>query len=193
MLKVVGAEVADCPRLFTLAPVEARGLGRLRAWRHQQRLTLWCEHAGSWHPCPDATYDLTSAHEWLVQVAPYASLVLRALHLLVPVAAAASGVIWSEEQLKAAKHEIELTRTLVDRLPQAAAPRAVPDVEKDWAEGGLGAAEGAGLRALRQTLLERDAARWFGGLRRVLAPTGDLLWVCPEHYPEYDPGLPTLP
>jgi hypothetical protein len=25
------------------------------------------------------------------------------------------------------------------------------------------------------------------------APSGELPWVCLVHYPEYDPGLPTLP
>jgi hypothetical protein len=46
---------------------------------------------------------------------------------------------------------------------------------------------------LRQLLLELDRPRAFGGMRRVVTPSGDVLWVCPEHYREYDPGLPVLP
>jgi hypothetical protein len=38
-----------------------------------------------------------------------------------------------------------------------------------------------------------DESRIFGGLRRVLDPSGDLIWVCADHYPVYDPGLPDLP
>jgi hypothetical protein len=59
--------------------------------------------------------------------------------------------------------------------------------------GGLTRAEGAGLRALRETLLRVDEARAFGGLRRRQTPSGDFVWVCPQHYAEYDPGLPSLP
>ena len=57
----------------------------------------------------------------------------------------------------------------------------------------LTAAEGQALRALRVWLFECDHLRGFGGLRRAEGPSGDLLWVCQEHYPEYDPGLPTIP
>lgn len=55
------------------------------------------------------------------------------------------------------------------------------------------AAQGAALRALRIIILEHDHMRRFGGLQRVQAPSGDFLWVCPHHYVEYDPGLPSLP
>ncbi len=54
-------------------------------------------------------------------------------------------------------------------------------------------AEGAGLRELHTLLIELDPSRTWGGLRRVLTPSGDTLWLCPTHYREYDPGLPVLP
>jgi hypothetical protein len=46
---------------------------------------------------------------------------------------------------------------------------------------------------LRVLLFEHDHMRAFGGLRRVQAPSGDFLWVCADHYPDYDPGLPSIP
>ena len=46
-------------------------------------------------------------------------------------------------------------------------------------------AEGDGVRALHILLLDRDPARTWGGLRRVMAPTGDYLWLCPTHYRKY--------
>jgi len=42
-------------------------------------------------------------------------------------------------------------------------------------------------------IFANDPARAFGDLRRVQAPSGDFLWVCTDHYPEYDPGLPVIP
>ena len=61
------------------------------------------------------------------------------------------------------------------------------------ATGQLTVAEGQALRAIRSNLFEKDRLRAFGGMRRVQAPSGDFLWVCTDHYPEYDPGLPTVP
>jgi internalin A len=54
-------------------------------------------------------------------------------------------------------------------------------------------AEGQALRAVRQIIFEKDPYRAFGNMRRVQSPVGDLLWVCADHYREYDPGLPVLP
>ena len=54
-------------------------------------------------------------------------------------------------------------------------------------------AEGDSLRALRTIIFKHDPGRKFGDLRRMLAPSGDFLWVCPDHAAEYDPGLPVLP
>jgi internalin A len=78
------------------------------------------------------------------------------------------------------------------------AEKVLPDrVRKeltDIGEEGWRSAEGGGLRALRALLVELDPAMRFGDLRRVLTPSGDYLWICPDyHYREYDPGLPTLP
>ena len=82
--------------------------------------------------------------------------------------------------------------TIMDDLPTKPA--------QDLGESVLGkttdpltAAEGEALRALRNILFEHDRLQAFGGMRRVLAPSGDFLWICPDHYSEYDPGLPIIP
>ena len=63
----------------------------------------------------------------------------------------------------------------------------------DSGRGKLTPAEGRALRAIRQIVFDNDPLHAFGDMRRVQAPAGDLLWVCPVHYKDYDPGLPTLP
>jgi hypothetical protein len=85
-------------------------------------------------------------------------------------------------------------RAIIDDLPTD----ALESTERGFAgqEGGSGkltAAEGQALRALRQLIFACDPVHAFGDMRRVQAPAGDLLWVCPVHYREYDPGLPMLP
>jgi internalin A len=45
--------------------------------------------------------------------------------------------------------------------------------------------EGAALRALRKLLDEKDPARQWGGLKKVLTPEGHYLWLCEQHAQEY--------
>jgi hypothetical protein len=67
----------------------------------------------------------------------------------------------------------------------------VPD-RYDYERLSADPAEGVALRELRVLLFEHDHFKVFGGLRRVHAPAGDFLWVCADHYRDYDPGLPDL-
>ena len=53
--------------------------------------------------------------------------------------------------------------------------------------------EGSGIRELHALLDSLDPSRKWGGLRRVLTSAGDYLWLCEDHYKDYDPGLPEIP
>jgi len=187
MLKAIAVEVDDCPRLFTLADVSA---GVLR--RRHHRLTLWCEHPARWHAVPEAVYEVRKPQRWLVEMAPYANLVLKALRLAFPIGARVAGLVLSEEQFKQSEKELQLLESIIDRLPTEVLSSGW-EIETLEVSTKLSLAEGQALRALRQFLREQDPARAYGTLRRVLAETGEFLWVCPEHYAEYDPGLPTIP
>ncbi len=190
--RVVSTEVTDCPRLFTLAKTLPTPGRRARFYQHHYQLTLWCEHPGYWHPCDSATYDLDPPKEWFAQISPYVALVFRTLQLIVPLAGSIAVASQPQDQLEKARAHLEVMSTLVADLPG--------NLERRLSEGGIGeaageltAAEGQALRALRAILFEHDQLRAFGGMRRVQAPSGDLLWVCADHYLEYDPGLPTVP
>ncbi|MFC0530743.1 COR domain-containing protein [Phytohabitans kaempferiae] len=187
MLKAVAVEVDDCPRLFTVTDASA---GVLR--RRHHRVTLWCEHPGQWHVVPEAVYEVRKPPRWLLEIAPYANLVFKALRLAFPVASRIAAVVFSEEQFKQSERELQLMEAIIDRLP----PNMVSggwEIETPGAASKLTLAEGQALRALRQLLREQDPARGYGALRRAMAETGEFLWVCPRHYAEYDPGLPTIP
>jgi len=192
--RVVAAEVTDCPRLFTLDRRRTGLLDRMRFQQDHYLLTLWCEHPGSEHPWDPATYELDPPKEWFARVAPYVRLVLRTLQLVVPVAAAIDVAALPHPQQPGAQARLDVMEAIVADLP-AGAPeltgREFADREGD--AGKLSPAEGQALRAVRQIVFEHDPLHAFGDMRRVQAPAGDLLWVCPAHYPEYDPGLPTLP
>ena len=193
MLGYVATEVTDCPRLFTLATRDPGLSERLRPHQQHYLLTLWCEHPGAEHPCPTATYALDPAKKWFANIAPYARLVVKTLQLVVPVAAALDIAALPTARRDDAKARLDVMKSIVDDLPDIP-----PDLnDREW-EGyrqatRLTQAEGQALRAVRRIIFEKDPDHAFGDMRRVQSPAGDLLWVCADHYREYDPGLPVLP
>ena len=187
VLRAVNQEVTDCPRLFVLGQERRKGGRLLKRWEDLSTLVLWCEHPDHEHPWPAASYEIRSSPEWLRQIAPYAALVVKTLQLAAPVAGAVVGVLLPDD--KERKAQVDLMKALVQTLPLA----ETSDSMHVETPGALTRAEGAGLRALRETLLSLDESRAFGGLRRRQTPSGDFVWVCPAHDAEYDPGLPSLP
>lgn len=190
--RAVSAEIADCPRLFTLVrETHPQGARRLRIDQDHLRLTLWCEHPGNWHSWPAATYRIDEPKELVAKIAPYAALVFRALQLAVPVATGIAGVALAASATAQTQPELDLMAQLASELP------STPPAELASghpAEGDqLTVAQDAGWRQLRALLSSLDPASVFGDLRRVQSPEGDFLWVCPEHAMIYDPGLPTIP
>jgi hypothetical protein len=192
VLRVVGIEITDCPRLFTVTYENPAGVRRLKFYQRHYRLTLWCEHPGYWHPWRDASYSLDQPKDWLVRIGPYATLVFKALQLVTPIAGSVAGVVLTGEQLKHAQKELELMTTLVAEFPDLKIDNEHGFIDHESASL-LAPAQGEAARALRMLLFEHDHMRAFGALRRVQATSGDFLWVCTNHYADYDPGLPSIP
>ena len=105
-------------------------------------------------------------------------------------AAAVSELAFPEAKDRKVESDLSIMGSLLQSLPEVER-----DGEPDIAPvvGQLAPAEGQALRAFRVFLFERDRARAFGGLGRVQGPSGEVLWVCPDHHSEYDPGLPEMP
>ena len=192
ILGAVTSEVTDCPRLFTVRREKPTGMQRLRPDQLRHTVTLWCEHPGHWHPWPQAEYSLSQPREWLIRMAPYAILLFRALQLVAPIAEPVAGLLLTGEQLRHIQDELKLMAIVVEDLPSrqledqgevSASDTAIP----------LSPAEGQALRGFRIWLFEHDHMRGFGGLRRVQSISGEFLWICPQHYVQYDPGLPRIP
>jgi internalin A len=190
MHQIVGTEITDCPRLFTLATSRLTGVRRALIRQDHYQLTLWCEHPGYEHPWKPATYDLDTPKEWLTQIAPYAVLVFRTLQLIVPLTGAVAIAALPAAQQGGAQTHLEVMKAIIADLPAAQGAQAKKTPTQ--VTGQLTAAEGAALRAIRAVIFQHDQLHAFGGLRRVQAPAGELLWVCEQHYPDYDPGLPIL-
>ena len=191
VLRVVSTEVTDCPSLFTLAKAWPSKGNRMRIYQHHYELTLWCEHPGYWHPWAKATYKIDPPKDWFSTVAPYAVLIFRTLQLIVPLVGSIAVALLPRERIESAEARLEVMKTLVEDLPSVLPE--LGDGGPEQTTNKLTSAEADALRALRAIIFKSDPLRSFGGLKRVVAPSGDFLWVCADHYAEYDPGLPVLP
>lgn len=192
VLVAVTTEITDCPRLFTLSSREPTATERLRPAQRRYRLVLWCEHPGHWHPWPAATYEIAQPTDWLLRVAPAATVIFKILQLAAPIASAVAGLALTAVHMQNVQNEIQLATALIDSLPSSA-PSTAAGLDTVSPGNQLSPAQGEAWRAVRALLFEYDPARTFGDLRRVQAPSGEFLWVCQDHYPEYDPGLPRIP
>jgi internalin A len=167
-----------CPRLFSLRPKNKRGLKKAAVWQDSFWLTLWCEQPTEEHPWPTARYEFDQSREWFMTLAPYGRLICHLLTQATSIAAVALNVLPSDMTVRNLRDEVELTREVFSLL--------LPHMKSESLSGvgltnGPTAAEGAGLRALRSLLEELDKRRFFGGLDVVATPSGEFLWVCPNH------------
>ncbi len=182
--RAANAEVMDCPRIFTLRPVDPRSFDMRRIWSSKLLLELWCEEKSSPHPVGEP-YELRAAKEWVVAVGPYLQVTAQVVSLLAPISGGFAGLFSAE----GIKNSSDLMKSIADAVgPVNADP--VPDGQN---QPSLSPAEGAALRSFRELLFSLDEQRHFCGLRRALAYTGDYLWLCSEHYGNYEPPLPRLP
>jgi internalin A len=187
ILKILTQENRDTPRLFSLTPADRSAFLQKMDARSKMELTLWCEEPGVEHICQDAKYTFRPAKEWLEVAGPYINFVARLLGTIVPLTLASYATTLTEQQLKDVRTDLDLMKVVAEKMPKVSFPS-----RKIEERSAMTAAEGAGLRALRVLLVKLDESQNFGGMRRVHANSGDFLWVCAEHYRNYDPGLPAL-
>jgi GTPase SAR1 family protein len=176
------------PRLYTLTPVDPDGIHKAVFWQQPFLLTLWCEHDRRPHPWPAACYKFTRDKHWWVTVDPHAQMVVRTLRYILmatPVLTLALPAVNVQE----GQADLNAMGDLLDQLPgELPDELADPDHANESA-----VASGVGLRALWALLSDLDPNRAFGGMRVARTAANDLLWVCPEHYPNYVAPRPALP
>ena len=187
----VSDESREGPRLISFLPRDPAKLNPKRLTTEGYRLTLWCEMPGHQHPtCPigsegEGEYVFERPRKWVFKAAPYLSRVGTVIKGLIPMAEAAGAITLSGDALS----QLALMTSAIESLRK----RDFDARRRPALDHGLrDKAESAGLRELHVLLTELDPQKRWGGLRRVPTPTGDYLWLCPEHYPFYDPGRPKL-
>jgi hypothetical protein len=156
-------------------------------------LQLYCQAPGKWHPTIDlddptkktGLYAIDTPDKWLEVMAPHISRMVKVLKYASPLVSPILGVKVPDLDAQV-KADVGLMNSLVTKLPDITnSPefKLTGSNPNDDIEAGRLA--GSALRALRQFLEEKDSQQHWGGLRRVLTPEGDYLWLCEHHAAEY--------
>ena len=200
LLREVSAEAVDCPRMFVFAPCDTTNLTVAKQFERQgvvnYKLRLVCEHAGRKHICDGAGYTFEKPTEWLVRIAPWASLVAKALRVGLRISSTALDSAVTKDIAADVRTDLDFMEAVEEMLLCGELDnRGIAPATSILARQGvpLTSSEAAGLQELRSLLIELDKQRSWSGLRSVRTSAGDELWVCEHHYVEYDPGLPQLP
>jgi internalin A len=128
----------------------------------------------------------------LIRISPYATLIFKALQLVAPIAASVTGVVMSDTQFKHTQRDLELMKTLIASLPDAA--KYQPGILTSNSEVNsprLKDRHCALSASCSLNLTARENSETCAAYRQAV--TGDFLWICPDHYSDYDPGLPSVP
>jgi internalin A len=170
-------EESHCPNVFTLRPSET-STWRAKLVGQPFALQLYCQAPGHWHPV-GKPYKVSQSAQWLRTLAPHVRRLTQALQYAAPLLAPGIGYV-APDIAKVIKDDLELMKALVEKLPKI---EDDPDLERaDPATR----AEGASLRGLRSLLDGLDKTHQWGGLRKMLTPEDDYLWLCSDHATEYD-------
>lgn len=201
LLRALNSDHRDAPRLFSLQRVDSSVLGKLLLSGGHMRLNLWCEMPGQIHPvCRIGTckkvrdsgqqgeYLFSDESKILSAITPYAGMIVKVLKLMVPVAGAASDALLTEDAYKEVLKSLSDMEGLVAALP---AERGITSIDTgELASPRLTSASGSALRAFHHALRTLDKRQHWGGLQRVITPSGQYLWLCPDHFKQFEPDMP---
>lgn len=183
---------SHCPNIFVLRPREAAGWPQLLQQVKNNLigqtigLQLFCQAPGHWHPTvAGGFYEITQPAEWLRATAPYLRRLITVLKYTSPLIGPWLGVAIPDDYEKHLKNDIELMGELVKKLPELKEDAASALAENIGEIAQAEHIEGAGLRALRLLLDEKDPQQRWGGLKKILTPEGHYLWLCDHHAAEY--------
>jgi hypothetical protein len=135
-------------------------------------------------------YPIDIQHEWVKQIAPYATFVLKVLATVAPIAAPAINTFFGSKTTETWKidDQLSLASAIIDQLPAK-----VEISDRGMVTGKmLSEPERSGILALHRFLKEVDPTQDRLGLHRVATYTGDYRWLCQHHYDAWQPHIPDV-
>ncbi|RLD04733.1 MAG: hypothetical protein DRI32_05165 [Chloroflexi bacterium] len=182
------------PRLFSFVPVDRANFNPRRWVCSTFRLTLWCEHSKLPLNSPGldgvnskkGVYELefqnNNYYDWFPKAAPYLSVIVGTLRLILPVSSSARNLAMDEKTYKTIEGELDFGVDVIDftiweweKISQAYGTPPTPDIEQSPHSSMIRTQGNVLLRQLHTRLKEKDPG--FGGLVRAMNKQDEFLWV----------------
>lgn len=179
---------SQCPNVFALRP-DDRSMWTKDIDQTRINLQLYCQAPGQWHPTStpeqpeNGLYTIDVPKQWLQAMAPHIRRLVRVFKYASPLVSPILGKTLPDIA-EAVKADVGLMNALVTKLPDI---MDSPEFrwQDDRHEDEIERLSGSALRSLRHFLDEKDPQQHWGGLKRILTPEGDYLWLCEKHAREY--------
>ncbi|HYN89198.1 MAG TPA: COR domain-containing protein, partial [Ardenticatenaceae bacterium] len=176
---------AECPNVFVLMPGGRAALHPKNVLGTQYTLYLLCQHPVGPHIVGgEPGYNVTIPKEWWAQTAPWLKKLLDYLRYI------PKGKAFVEAYDEALYKEVEAgIKVLEAALSLAPSLEGEPPAGQPSERSRFGAvtSEGPALRGFYTFLKELDKHERWCGLTKILTNDGNLLWLCREHLPLYEP------
>jgi hypothetical protein len=188
LLEAMASESKDGPRLYTVEELEGEGgIGKTK-----YRLDLWCEAEGCQHRVTEedkGSYEFEEDDPWLVELKRSTRKWAKLLRIGLPLAGRFVDAVAGEGTMK--DHEIASD---IDAVAKSGG--AVESYLSDGDEGPdeLGRFEDidrSRVLELHSFLRQHDPNHKKLGLNRKTSYTAGFQWLCPEHYRDNPPEIPT--
>lgn len=174
---------AVCPNLFFLMPGSDTRFNPKNWVSQEYQLYLLCQYLPHPHPM-GLGYPLRQAAEWWRAVSPWLNHLVEFLKVAVPMSRPIVG-IHDAVALKTLQPDFDLMGEITKNIPLLDSPEALKPLVAQPRMGTDIEAVGPALRALYQFLKQADHSEGWGGLYKTSTPDGNILWLCKEHWQEY--------
>ncbi|HMV48752.1 MAG TPA: COR domain-containing protein, partial [Blastocatellia bacterium] len=172
---------------------------RESVWKRSVELQLYCQQPGHWHPVgcergktdPESgLYQIEIDSEFLQTVGPYLIRLSKVMKYVLPaLGMSLPWIVDKERYEKLYKADLERWTKFADAaaktMPELFDESAASKAGRKMNPRSAGLARGDELRLLRSLLAQKDPNGRWGKLRRFMTKEGHWLWLCSEHWKEY--------
>ncbi|MBL8880235.1 MAG: hypothetical protein JNG88_14045 [Phycisphaerales bacterium] len=167
---------------------------------HHYQARLWCEEPDCPHPIPDAdggALDFSVSKKWAQNAASTITWMVKILKVAIPV----GGAVLSEAASDLLSDAVKSTIKVADKCAAALPTGSLDPIEgrerdrfMEFARAnGFGPwTEPTDLTPIHQVFHQKRPDRPFAPLRRGITQSGQIWWLCREHYDQRFPPPPDL-
>ncbi len=177
---------AECPNTFFLIPDRRTPFNPKQWVSHKYIMFLVCQHPPGPHIVEaESGYILEAPREWWTKVAPWLKYLITFLKYGVPLADELGAVVDAID-FTSIGNQLKLLEQITSDLPGIVVESDPLDKDERDKSTGREQATGPALRVLHSFLNKVDQEHYWSGLKRVVTPDGNILWLCAEHARPYE-------